>query len=112
MLVAGRCGCRKSGARCSSKCHNGKPCSNEKDTTLPQRKKPLPKKFKLAEEISSDEDLCTPLKNRLRQCSSMTATKSVGQEDIIHIEGIQGMQLFHNDNQLMITKQNLHYFVS
>ena len=42
----------------------------------------------------------------------MTATKSVGQEDIIHIEGIQGMQLFHNDNQLMITKQNLHYFVS
>ena len=68
----------------------------KKRTTLPQHSKTA-KKFRAEcnEEISlssDDEDLCTPLKNRLRQCTSKTAN-SFEQKDIIHIEHIQGMQI-------------------
>ena len=87
----------------------GKSCNNKeskKRTTQLQQGNKQPKKFK-AEVISSssnDEDLCSPLKNRLRQSlSSMAVTSAaVVQEDIIYIDQIQGMQLLLCYNQAEI----------
>lgn len=58
------------------------------------------KKFRAEcnEEISlssDDKELCTPLKKRLRQCTSKTVN-SVEQRDIVHIEHIQGMEILDN----------------